>query len=57
MSAESSQLKTEIIKSVMDIEYTPIVFEEETALKEYTRYSFDGVASLGSIFAQIPQAF
>ena len=49
--------KTEIIKSVMDIEYTPIVFEEENALKDYNRYSFDGVASLGSIFAQIPQAF
>ncbi|MBQ9234523.1 MAG: hypothetical protein IJ167_10900 [Lachnospiraceae bacterium] len=46
--------KTEIIKSIMDIEYTPIVFEEETALKDYTRYSFDGVASLGSVFAQIP---
>lgn len=49
--------KTEIIKSIMDIEYTPIVFEEETALKDYTHYSFDGVASLGSVFAQIPQAF
>ena len=51
------EVKNEIIKTITDVEFTPMTLEEDTSLNEYQRISFDGLASLGSAFAQIPQAF
>ena len=53
----SDEIKNEIIKTMTDVEFTPMTLEDDTSLKEYQKISFDGFASLGSAFAQIPQAF
>ncbi len=53
----ADEIKNEIIKTMTDVEFSPMVLDEDTSLNEYQKISFDGIASLGSAFAQIPQAF
>ena len=53
----SDERKNEIIKSVTDVEFYPIEMDDNTSLNDYQKISFDEVASLGSIFAQIPSSF
>lgn len=49
--------KNEIIRTFTDVEFQPMVVSDDLSLNEYQKISFDGIASLGSVFAQIPQSF
>lgn len=49
--------KKELIQMIADVEYYPVEFRDDDSLNEYQTISFDGLASLGSIFAQLPKSF
>ena len=49
--------KNEIIQLITDVEYYPANFKNDDSLNEYQTISLDGIASLGSIFAQLPNSF
>jgi hypothetical protein len=39
------------------VEFSPVTLDDGISLKEYQKIPFEGIAALGSAFAQIPQAF
>lgn len=53
----SEERKNEIIKAITDVEFYPIEVDDNTSLDDYQKISFDEIASLGSLFAQIPSGF
>ncbi len=52
----SEERKNELAKIIADVECYPVELQQD-ALKVYEQVSFDGIASLGSVFAQFPKSF
>lgn len=54
---EENNKKNEIVKAMTDVEYYPVVFEEEVSIEKYTKLPLTRIPALGIAFEPLVAAF
>lgn len=57
MTNELVEQKNDIIKAITDVEYYPVIFEEETNIVNYTKLPLSRIPVLGTAFEPLSAAF
>lgn len=57
MTNELVEQKNDLIKAITDVEYYPVIFEEETNIVNYTKLPLSRIPALGTAFEPLSAAF